>query len=96
MQLSVPAEPFAHYVFLLLAQGVDARALADSINVTPRWLERVLAGETTELPLLTVVGICNAMRILPDDVWSPAVAAHAFGDWPTNTFDMTDYPDEDE
>jgi hypothetical protein len=24
MQLSLPAEPFAHYVFLLLAQGVDA------------------------------------------------------------------------
>ena len=63
MERSLPAEPFTHEVFLLLAQGdVDLPSFADSIGVHPRWLQRVLAGEITELPLLTVVGLCKALR----------------------------------
>lgn len=97
MEQSLPAEPFAHHVFLLLAQGVELAPYAASIGVHPRWLEQVLAGEVAELPLPAVVGICNAMRVLPDDIWSPQAATNAFRDWPANTFDQFEYPyDEDE
>ncbi len=90
MELFLPAEPFAHHVFMLLAQGVELSTFVDSIGVHPRWLEQLLAGEITELPLLTVVGICKAMRVMPEDVWPPEAAARAFAGWPVNTFD----PDE--
>lgn len=89
MERSLPAEPFTHEVFLLLAQGdVDLPSFADSIGVHPRWLQRVLAGEITELPLLTVVGLCKALRVMPEDVWPPDVAARAFAGWPPTTFDV--------
>ena len=90
MELFLPAEPFAHHVFMLLAQGVELSAYARSIGVHPRWLERLLAGEITELPLLTVVGICKAMRVMPEDVWPPEVAARAFAGWPVETFGPDD------
>lgn len=89
MQRSLPAEPFAQEVFLLLAgSDVALPAFADSIGVHPRWLERLLAGDVTELPLLTVVGLCKALRVMPEDVWTPDVAARAFAGWPVNTFDV--------
>jgi hypothetical protein len=89
MERSLPAQPFAQEVFLLLAQtGIDLADFASSIGVHPRWLGQVLAGEITELPLLTVVGLCKAMRVMPEDVWPPEVAARAFAGWPVNTFDV--------
>jgi DNA-binding Xre family transcriptional regulator len=89
MERSLPAEPFAQEVFLLLVQtGIAAADFASSIGVHPRWLEQVLAGEITELPLLTVVGLCKALRVMPEDVWPPDVAARAFAGWPVNTFDV--------
>ncbi len=89
MDRSLPAEPFAHRVFLLLAQGrIDLASLASSLGVHPRWLQQVLAGEITELTLLTVVGLCKAMRVMPEDVWPPEAAAQAFAGWPVNTFDV--------
>jgi DNA-binding Xre family transcriptional regulator len=91
VERSLPAEPFAQEVFLLLAQtGVDLDRLASSLRVHPDWLRRILAGEITELPLLTVVGLCRAMRVMPEDIWPPDAAARAFAGWPVNTFD----PDE--
>ena len=89
MERSLPAQPFAQEVFLLLAQtGIDMADFASSIGVHPRWLQQVLAGEITELPLLTVVGLCKAMRVMPEDVWPPDAAARAFAGWPVNTFDV--------
>ncbi len=89
MQRSLPAEPFAQEVFLLLARNDIALPMfAASIGVHPRWLERLLAGEITELPLLTVVGLCKALRVMPEDVWPPDAAARAFAGWPVNTFDV--------
>jgi len=89
MERSLPAEPFAQEVFLLMAQtGIPLEAMASSLGVHPRWLRRVLAGEITELPLLTVVGLCKAMRVMPEDVWPPEAAARAFAGWPVRTFDV--------
>ena len=89
MERSLPAEPFAQEVFLLLVQtGIEVADFASSIGVHPRWLQEVLAGEITELPLLTVVGLCKALRVMPEDVWPPDVAARAFAGWPVNTFDV--------
>jgi hypothetical protein len=89
MDRSLPAEPFAHEVILLLAQGrIDLASFASSLGVHPRWLQQILAGEITELPLLTVVGLCKAMRVMPEDVWPPEAAARAFAGWPANTFDV--------
>lgn len=89
MERALPAQPFAHEVFLLLAHtGIGVADFASSIGVHPRWLEQVLAGEITELPLLTVVGLCKALRVMPEDVWPPDVAARAFAGWPVNTFDV--------
>ena len=89
MERSLPAEPFAQEVFLLLVQtGIGVADFASSIGVHPRWLQQVLAGEITELPLLTVVGLCKALRVMPEDVWPPDVAARAFTGWPVNTFDV--------
>ncbi len=91
MERSLPAEPFAQEVFLLLARNdIALPAFADSIGVHARWLERLLAGEITELPLLTVVGLCKALRVMPEDVWPPDVAARAFAGWPVNTFDVNE------
>ncbi len=88
MERSLPAQPFAQEVFLLLAQtGIDMADFASSIGVHPRWLQQVLAGEITEFSLLTVVGFCKAMRVMPEDVWPPEVAARAFAGWPVATFD---------
>ena len=83
----LPAEPFAHQVFLLLAQGIALEAFAASIGAHPDWVQRLLLGEITRLPLLPVVGFCRAMSIMPEDVWPPDVAARAFSDWPPDTFD---------
>ncbi len=89
MERSLPAEPFAQEVVLLLAHtGIALADFASSISVHPRWLQQVLAGEITELPLLTVVGLCKALRVMPEDVWPPDVAARAFAGWPVNTFDV--------
>ena len=89
MERSLPAQPFAQEVFLLLVQtGIAPFDFASSIGVHPRWLQQVLAGEITELPLLTVVGLCRALRVMPEDVWPPDVAARAFAGWPVNTFDV--------
>lgn len=89
MERSLPAEPFAQEVFLLLVQtGIGVADFASSIGVHPRWLQQVLAGEITELELLTVVGLCKALRVMPEDVWPPDVAARAFAGWPVNTFDV--------
>lgn len=89
MERSLPAEPFAHDVLVLLAQtGIDVAEFASSIGVHPRWLRKVLDGRITELPLLTVVGLCKALRVMPEDVWPPDVAAWAFAGWPVNTFDV--------
>ncbi len=89
MERSLPAQPFAQEVSLLLAQtGIDMADFASSIGVQPRWLQQVLAGEITEFSLLTVVGLCKAMRVMPEDVWPPDVAARAFAGWPVNTFDV--------
>ena len=89
MERSLPAEPFAQEVFLLLAQtGIAMADFASSIGVHPRWLQQVLAGGISELPLLTVVGLCKALQIMPEDVWPPDVAARAFTGWPVNTFDV--------
>ena len=89
MERSLPAQPLAQEVFLLLAQtGIDIADFASSIGVHPRWLQQILAGEITELPLLTVVGLCKALRVMPEDVWPPDVAARAFAGWPVNTFDV--------
>jgi DNA-binding Xre family transcriptional regulator len=88
MERSLPAEPFAQEVLLLLAQsGIDLADFASSIGVHPRWLHKVLDGRITEFHLLTVVGLCRALRIMPEDVWSREAAARAFAGWPTNTFD---------
>lgn len=88
MERSLPAEPFAHEVLVLLAQtGIDLGDFASSIGVHPRWLAELLGGRITDLALLTVVGLCKALRIMPEDVWPPEAAAPAFAGWPTNTFD---------
>ena len=89
MERALSAQPFAHEVFLLLAQsGISVADFASSIGVHPRWLQQVLAGEITEFPLLTVVGLCKALRVMPEDVWPPDVAARAFAGWPVDTFDV--------
>ena len=31
-----------------------------------------MAGQITELPLLTVLGICRRLRLMPDDIWDEA------------------------
>ena len=73
---SLPAATFAHEVLALLAQG----------DLTPAWLERVVAGEITELPLLTVLGICRKLRLLPDDIWDGETVARVFADSPGAAF----------
>ncbi len=84
---SLPAATFAHEVLALLAQGdLTLTAFAHSIDVTPAWLERVVAGEITELPLLTVLGICRKLRLLPDDIWDGETVARAFADFPGAAF----------
>jgi len=84
---SLPASTFAHEVLALLVQGdLTLSAFADSIDVTPAWLERVLAGEITELPLLAVLGICRKLRLLPDDIWDGETVARAFADFPGAAF----------
>ena len=84
---SLPASTFAHEVLALLAQGdLTLTAFADSIDVTPAWLERVVAGEITELPLLTVLGICRKLRLLPEDIWDGETVARAFADFPGAAF----------
>jgi DNA-binding Xre family transcriptional regulator len=89
VERALSAQPFAHEVFILLAQsGIDLADFASSVGVHPRWLQQVLAGEITELPLLTIVGLCKALRVMPEDVWPPDVAARAFAGWPVNTFDV--------
>jgi hypothetical protein len=62
------------------------RAFADSIGVHPDWLTKVLAGEITKLPLLTVVAICRHLRLMPEDIWDPAEVASAFSNWPARAF----------
>jgi len=76
---------------VLADTDMDLATFADSIGVTPRWLARVLAGEITELPLLTVVGICRRLRLMPEDIWEPGLAASAFATWPGRAF----FNDED-
>ncbi len=87
LERSLPAEAFAHEVLAVLVQGdLTLRAFAFSIDVTPAWLERVLAGEITELPLLTVLGICRRLRLLPEDIWDRELVARAFAEFPGAAF----------
>lgn len=84
---SLPAEAFGHEVLAVLVQGdISLAAFARSIDVTPAWLERVLAGQITELPLLTVLGICRKLRLLPDDIWDAETVAGAFANFPGGAF----------
>ena len=84
---NLPAETFAHEVLAVLAQGdMTLAAFADSIDVTPAWLERVLAGEIAELPLLTALGICRKLRLLPEDIWDAESVARAFAEFPGAAF----------
>lgn len=41
-------------------------AFARTVGGTPAWRRRVLAGEITELHLLTALGICRTLRLLPE------------------------------
>jgi DNA-binding Xre family transcriptional regulator len=81
------AETFAREILALLAQGdITLADVAHSIDVTPAWLERVVAGEIIELQLLTVLGICRKLRLMPDDIWDAATVAEAFADFPGAAF----------
>jgi hypothetical protein len=83
----LPADAFAHQVLLVLAETkMTLPAFADSIDVQPHWLIRVLAGEIIELPLLTVLGICRRLRLMPEDIWDPGLVAHTFSGWPGRAF----------
>lgn len=76
---------------MILSQGdITLAALADSLLVHPDWLQKVLAGEITELTLLTVVGICRQLRIMPEDIWDSGQVADGFRGFPSNTFDPDD------
>lgn len=91
MDYSLPADRLAAELLVILTQGdITLAALADSLGAQPDWLQRVLSGEISELPLLTVVGICRRLRIMPEDIWDPAEVAAAFQDFPPNTFDPDD------
>ena len=84
---TLPADTFAREVLALLAQGdMTLTDFAHSIDVTPAWLERVVAGEITELQVLTVLGICRKLRLLPDDIWDRETVARAFADFPGAAF----------
>jgi len=66
----LPADRFAQEVRALIAHGgLTLDALADSIGVHPSWLRKVVTGEITELTLLTVVGICRRLQVMPEDIW---------------------------
>lgn len=83
----LPADAFGHQVLMVLAESrMTLPAFADSIGVHPDWLTKVLAGEITKLPLLTVVGICRRLRLMPEDIWDPAEVARAFSSWPGGAF----------
>jgi DNA-binding Xre family transcriptional regulator len=87
----LPADRLAQELLMILAQGdITLPALADSLRVHPAWLHKVLTGEVTQLTLLTVVGICRQLRIMPEDIWEPGEAAEAFRGFPPNTFDPDD------
>ena len=91
MDKSLPADRLAQEILMVLAQGeVTVADLADSLRVHPDWLHRLLVGEIRELSLLTVVGICRELRVMPEDIWDPGDAAEAFRDFPGNTFDPDD------
>lgn len=84
---NLPTDIFAQEVLALLAHsGLSLAAFARSIEVTPAWLERVVAGEITELPLLTALGICRKLRLLPEDIWDAETVAHAFAEFPATAF----------
>ena len=84
---TLPAETFAHDVLAALAQGTMTMAdFAYSIDVTPAWLERVLTGEITELPVLTVLGICRKLKVMPEDIWDPELVARAFSEFGGGAF----------
>lgn len=86
--MNLPAEDFPREMLVVLTQGdITMPQLADSLGVHPRWLGRVLAGEITELPLLTVVGLCRRLRIMPEDILDPGLATQAFADSAPDTFD---------
>lgn len=79
MDTHLPADQFAQEVRTLIAQGgVILEALAHSIGVHPTWLRKVVTGEITDLTLLTVVGICRRLRLMPEDIWDPDIVARAF------------------
>jgi DNA-binding Xre family transcriptional regulator len=87
----LPADRLARELLMILAQGdITLPALADSLRVHPDWLHKVLAGDITELTLLTVVGICRQLRIMPEDIWESGQVAEAFRGFPPNTFDPED------
>lgn len=87
----LPAEPFAEAVRSAMSGGdLTLEALADSLAVHPGWLGKVLAGEVTELSLLTVVGICRRLRVMPEQIWDAEEVAWAFHGFGPGAFD----PDE--
>ena len=75
---TLPGETFADDVLAVWPRDDDAGRLRYSIDVTPAWLEQVLAGEITELPVLTVLGICRKLKVMPEDMWDPELVARAF------------------
>lgn len=93
MDKHLPADRFAQEVRALIAHGgVTLDALADSIGVHPAWLRKVVTGEITELTLLTVVGICRRLQVMPEDIWDASLVARVFSAFPANTFDADEGP----
>jgi len=88
MDTHLPAEPFASDVRAIVAKGgTRLDDLAVSIGVHPQWLRKIMRGEITELPLLTVAVICRRLRLMPEDIWEPGLVARAFRDFPPSAFD---------
>lgn len=88
MDTHLPAEQLAQEIRTVVAQGgITVEDLATSMGVHPQWLLRLMTGEVTELTLLTVVGICRRLRLMPEDIWEPGLVAQVFRAFPSNTFD---------
>ena len=97
MEDRLPADRLAQEMLLILSQGdITVSALAVTIRVHPDWLRKLLVGEIAELDLLTVVGICRELRVMPEDIWDAAQAAHAFREFTADAFRDPPEPDPDE
>lgn len=90
MDKYLPADQMAQEIRTLAARGLSVDELAASMGVHRDWLRRVMTGEVTELTLLTVVGICRRLRLMPEDIWDAGLVARAFFGFPSDTFDPDD------